>query len=391
MNFESFKQFQKGQKMLKLVRKSNAVFQAFKHVFESELSGAANLNQKEILLFNSMERQHRNSHITPDDWLNAFDQIKSKLGTKETQKDLSEKFALFLDSKFAGSLEKQFSTPEIMDHLEEPVWKYYKSLLDERDQVDEFDFSLGGEIKQDDIFFFTRRFYPTALLLSYSLLHHMVEPTELMGEVFTIGYGSKTYSLFPEICGVCFDCISERFQSEKLQKLSPEQIRLYNQHILKAQQKDWYAIGKYQSDSSSDEESTPEDNTAAKDDTTTPTNIRSSCVSSDKQSLFEFNPFIVSTDINSSDSNVGGSKCDSNASQNVGQDLFSHACIYCGKTFTKEVFVSMHVEIFHQSSKKVVPKFVCDGEDLMTTFVNDMDDSQEIINVKKTKRRNKKK
>ena len=379
--------------MLKLVRKSNAVFQAFKHVFESELSGAANLNQKEISLFNSMERQHRNSHITQDDWLNAFDQIKSKLGTKETLKDLSEKFALFLDSKFAGSHERQFSTPEIMDHLEDPVWKYYKSLLLERDQVDEFDFSLGGEIKQEDIFFFTRRFYPTALMLSYSLLHHMAEPTELMGEVFTIGYGSKTYSLFPEICGVCFDCISERFQSEKLQKLSPEQIRLYNQHILKAQQKDWYAIGKYQSDSS-EEESTSEDNTAAKDGTATPTTIRSRSLSSDKQSLFEFNPFIVNTDINSSDSNVGGSKCDSNTSQNVGQDLFSHACSYCGKTFSKEVFVSMHVEIFHQSSKKVVPKFVCDGEDLMTTFVNsnDLDDSQQIINVKKTvKRRNKKK
>jgi hypothetical protein len=376
--------------MLKLVRKSNAVFQAFKHVFDSELSGAANLNQKEILLFNSMERQHRNSHITPEDWLNAFDQIKSKLGTKETQKDLSEKFALFLDSKFAGSLEKQFSTPEIMDHLEDPVWKYYKSLLDERDQVDdEFDFSLGGEIKQDDIFFFTRRFYPTALLLSYSLLHHMVEPTELMGEVFTIGYGSKTYSLFPEICGVCFDCISERFQSEKLQKLSPEQIRLYNQHILKAQQKDWYAIGKYQSDSSSDEESTPVDKTAAKESPATPTTIRSS----DKQSLFEFNPFIVNTDINSSDSNVGGSKCDSNTLQNVGQDLSTHACSYCGKTFSKEVFVGMHVEIFHQTSKKVVPKFVCDGEDLMTTFVNsnDTDNSQQIINVKKTLKRSKKK
>ena len=378
--------------MLKLVRKSNAVFQAFKHVFESELSGAANLNQKEILLFNSMERQHRNSHITPDDWLNAFDQIKSKLGTKEMQKELSENFSLFLDSKFAGSHEKQFSTPEIMDHLEDPVWKYYKSLLSERDQVDdEFDFSLGGEIKQDDICFFTRRFYPTALLLSYSLLHHMAEPTELMGEVFTIGYGSKTYSLFPEICGVCFDCISERFQSEKLQKLSPEQIRLYNKHILKAQQKDWYAIGKYQSDSS-DEESTPADNTAAKDSPAPPTNIRSTSVSSDKQSLFEFNPFIVNTDINSSDSNFGGSKCESNASQNVSQDLFAHTCIYCGKTFTKEVFVSMHVEIFHQSSKKVVPKFVRDGEDLMTTFVNDKDDSQQIINVKKSlKRRNKKK
>ena len=368
---------------LQLIRKSNSVVEAYSHLFDKFLPEVTSsivepLDEKDLLLFNSMERQHKNSHTTAEDWLALFDQIKSKLGTKETM-TLSVDFIKFLDLKFAASdLRKQFHTPDMLDHLDKVVRKNYRDLLFERDQEeDEFDFHIVDGIKPEDTTFFTKRFLPAALFFTYILKHPMSDPKELMGELFSLGSGSMTFDLFPEITGVCPDCIVERFQSEKFVNLSFEQIRQVNKIVFRAQQADCFVTKtQYLTDSSDEEEATEEIEDL--DDS-----IKSAAVSlhlSESKSLisedlFEFNPFVLNS-----------GSLNNLESENVEDEVsLSHACIHCSKAFSREEFVNMHIEIFHGSVRKVVPRFVSEGEELITSFVEHNDKEISTQNVKKVK------
>ena len=61
------------------------------------------LQASEQKLFDSMTRNHINSHTKPQEWLALFNKIKDKLGTRETM-TLSEHFVTFLDSKFVQKM-----------------------------------------------------------------------------------------------------------------------------------------------------------------------------------------------------------------------------------------------------------------------------------------------
>ena len=74
-------------------------------------------------------------------------------------------------------------------------------------------------------------------------------------------------------------------------------------------------------------------------------------------SSFEFNPF------------APGSTSKEDPESLDEQAPRSHTCNYCGKRFSKIQFVAMHVEIFHEQAGSVVPRFVDDGEEKITSFV----------------------
>ena len=361
-----------------LVRKCESVFQTYSHLYEKDLAGPdVNLDLKDQRLFDSMERHHKNSHTSAEEWLDMFHQKKSNLGTKEKMNDLSEDFVSFLDSKFVESdVRKQFHTPDFLDHLDDNIRKYHRVLLCERDeQLDEFNFHLVDGIQSKDIIFFTRRFFPAALFFTYSMNHPDSDPKDLMEDLFSIGAGSMTMTLIPETTGICVDCYSDRFQGVPNKILSLEQITKLNKIVFRAQQADRFVSEfRYYSDSSNEDETEGLDIVDNNEDEDLDDLLESLPGSNSKDenlSVFEFNPFVV----NKSDT----SSTNIFTKEDV---LKSHACIHCGKAFSREEFVNMHVDIFHGSVKKVVPRFVNDGEELITSFV----ENKEICeNVKKVK------
>ena len=367
---------------LKLCRKSAGVFETYHHLYEKDLGSPeiVDLDPQELRLFNSMERQHVNSHTSLEEWLSIFHQIKSRLGTKETMIDLSKDLVRFLDSKFAQTdIKKRISMPDYLEHLEEIMRAEYRILLSERDEdEDEFNYDMDG-IKPEDITFLTKRFLPAAMFFTYSKKHPTSDPKELMEDLFTIGAGSMTVDLFPEITGICLECVGQRLHGEDYKNFTHAEITKANLVIFRAQQADhFFSKIPYYSDSSSEDETEKKNledhklgSNSVSDVSNSPTKF------SDTHSLFEFNPFAASSDSDS----TSADKCLS--SLEVPQ---SHACNHCGKTFSRQEFVKMHIEIFHSEvTKVVVPRFVSEGEDLMTTFVEDnVEESSPKEKVKKS-------
>ena len=56
----------------------------------------ADLSDTEVHDFLSMSRWHANSHITEEEWLQAFRKISRKLDVKENMPPLSDAFIVFL-------------------------------------------------------------------------------------------------------------------------------------------------------------------------------------------------------------------------------------------------------------------------------------------------------
>ena len=348
-----------------LCRKSNAVFETYRHMYMDFNTWTAaenvDLDVSEQKLLNSMTREHRNTHTKPEDWLSLFHQIKSKLGAKESMTFKTD-FVKFLNLKFAtDNIRKQFSTPDYLDHLEDHVRSHYNLVLNERDEKereDEFDYDNVARKQPEDMIFFTKRFFPAALLFTYSMRHPSYESRELMDDIFTIGSGSKRLDLVPEMTGICPDCAAEKLGSRNV--ATSEEILKINRIVFKAQQADKFAtIISYYSDDSSSEAGIHEDK---EDEEKEYTNIEviDNVVDNDvisSSSSFEFNPF------------APGSTSKEDPESLDEQAPRSHSCNYCGKRFSKIKFVAMHVEIFHEQAGSVVPRFVDEGEEKITSFV----------------------
>ena len=167
----------------------------------------SNLTSKQLKHFQSMCRQHTNSHITGDAWISHFNDIKGKLDTRENMQ-LDNDLQCFLDSKFAVSdLKKGFRVARIFDKLDQPIREFYDVMLKDRDsKVDEFSIDCFAGVSPEDLRFFERRFYPAALFYTYCQVHCTGDQHDLMNEVFSLGAGSKTMSMMPEITGICREC-----------------------------------------------------------------------------------------------------------------------------------------------------------------------------------------
>ena len=106
-------------------------------------------------------------------------------------------------------LEGIFNICELLDFLVDDIRQYLMHLIslvddDEEEELDIFHISSG--VHPDDIPFFEKSFLPVALFNTYSEIHPNSSRKALMNDVFSIGAGSKTEDLFPEVTALCCLC-----------------------------------------------------------------------------------------------------------------------------------------------------------------------------------------
>ena len=87
-------------------------------------------------------------------------------------------------------------------------------------------------------------------------------------------------------------------------------------------------------------------------------------------SNFEFNPFVSNLHVEE--------KITENVEYEDVPSPRSHTCSHCGKAFSREEFVTMHREIFHDNASLVIPRFVENGEELITSFVKESTPKKKI-------------
>ena len=327
-----------------LKRKSDAVFEKYKNSYVVSCN-ESNLTSKQLKHFQSMSRQHTNSHITGDVWISHFNDIKGKLDTRENMQ-LDKDLQYFLDSKFAVSdLKKGFRVARILDKLDQPIREFYDVMLKDRDsKVDEFSMDCFAGVNPEDLRFFERRFYPAALFYTYCQVHCTGDRHDLMNEVFSLGAGSMTMSMMPEITGMCREC-----QNCKLDRnASQEEIEKMNMRVFEEQVHDNFQLD-YDTDTDEDDESSLNQKNSVS------TGFLKEIV--ERESISEvstiiFNPFVSEVQNSEKPVNEGGRE---------------FQCELCPKKFSREEFLSLHHKILH-SKKKLVTQFVDLGEELITTF-----------------------
>ena len=206
------------------------------------------------------------------------------------------------------------------------------------------------------LLFIKKRFFPAALLYTYEMKHPETDQSELMKDLFTIGSGAMTMDLSPEVTGFCMDCCQERVPEKTLNLMEVSRINLT---VFIAQKADKFRSDmKHDSDTSEDEDSAVNKEASYQADENLESLLDTKSDSAgEKLSVFEFNPFAVSLE-SSPDILVDESEI-----------VRNHVCQYCKKAFSREEFVSLHIEILHESGKKVIPKFVMEGEEHITSFI----------------------
>ena len=190
----------------KLLIKTKTVLSEYKSkivIDERKIS----LNATSLKVFISMKRWHANAHMSPTDWKSCFAKVKDKLDVKEKMKTLDGDLNNFLKVKFAATvLKEQFAICDVLDCLVVDIRDLYQLKLDQRDDEldDEFnvDHFFQG-MKPSDLTYYKKVFLPAALFFTYLERHPDSDRRALMEDVFTVGSGSQTEDLVPEVTGLC--------------------------------------------------------------------------------------------------------------------------------------------------------------------------------------------
>eukprot|EP00092_Neocalanus_flemingeri_P086276 GFUD01108691.1.p1 GENE.GFUD01108691.1~~GFUD01108691.1.p1 ORF type:complete len:417 (-),score=94.63 GFUD01108691.1:86-1279(-) len=326
----------------------------------------------EAQIFYSMQRWHENSHLVDADWIELFNKIKMELVIEENFKldQMPQELEDFLKSKFVNITGiGQFSVSDIFsDDFESSVKSYYsEKIADRKNSVDEFDVENVIEFgKQKDITFYKKTFLPLAVFKTYKEKHpETSDDKELMEDVFSIGAGSRRHDLFPEVNAYCQVCCPELWET-KYQRL--------NLLIFRKQFENRFSLP-IEPDSSDSEKNTDSDSESVIEKIFVPR----------KDSVF--NPFLSDLETVSDDSNSDGED-DDDSDEEVESKLKKGAehdnvdeedtniditskCSSCQKTFSREDFLELHCEIFHDAKKKVTMQFVSEPVELMTSFCKD--------------------
>lgn len=277
--------------------------------------------------------------------------VEEKLGVKEDMIE-NESLVTFLNKKRkSGTLQDQISILGVFDCILENIEEMYKRKLEKRDDgLDEFDVEnvAAGRRLQNGLFY-QNYFLPSSLFLIYqSWLKTDLEGEVMMNDLFTIGAGSATFALFPEVTGICYKCAAEKFAS--LENKTSEDIRLINIKVFKEQKRNKFVL--------------PASNkvTSAND---------SSDSDSDESRNIDCNPFLSDDgDFNNSveyPSQDIANPFETSENESDEEELFLDACDICSESFPSDDFVQLHKTIFHHRVLKT--KFVEKPESLMTTFI----------------------
>ena len=333
-----------------LLEKSKSVISDYKSfiVFDEK---KVVIDEDKHEIYSSMKRWHFNAHKTQTYWKEMFTKSVTSLDVKEKMNQLDTDLKNFLKKKFKASGPKdQFSICGILEFLVSDVRQLYQIKLDERDsEVDEFNTDqIYQGILPEDLLYFNKVFLPAALFFTYLSGHPNSDRNALMNDIFTIGSGSQTDLLEPELTAVCKVCAAEK----GFEHFNEKEIELLNMKILEVQiKKKFHSSFKMIYSDSSD---------------------MGSSVGSD----FWFNPFSSSSSL---DENLEVSK-ESGLHENEIVHNLKFSCNLCEKKFSSDDFLGFHKECFHKTSPVVKSvTFVGEPQDLITSFCHEPSSSSSDV------------
>ena len=313
-------------------------------------------------LYESMKRWHVNSHVTESQWKQAFDMIKSSLNVQELM-TVPDDLKLFLKRKFAKtSLKEKFGINEMLEFLVSDIHEHYRNQLSLRAENDEVDvYFICTGMRPGDLQFFERSYLPFALFLIYKEKHPNSDRLSLMEDIFSIGAGSRSYDLMPEVTAVCSVCA----RNNGFQKVDDKDLEIYNLMVLKKQiENDFRMPYEFYED---DSDKTVLSGVGVDE------NERVLDLSFNKGEEFKgnadgnnwFNPFSSSED-----------ECLSELLED--SDREDYTCDKCNKVFSKVTFLDFHMEWFHEVAKSSVTVKYVEPDDLMLSFAAEEIEKSEV-------------
>ena len=269
---------------------------------------------------------------------------------------LDKDLVKFLDKKRKSENPRdQVNVFEAFECIFQDIYKLYLEKLEERDNFDEFQVErcIGGVNFQDGVFY-DRYVLPSCILLIYRLwLKQDVDEKDLREECFTIGAGSGTLDLFPEVTGLCINCASTHFPSFHIKSMS--EIKQLNINVFEHQKNDKFVIPRQYSAYSQvipivEEGSVFKSRETEQILTNSFEDSVSEVFKSSETEQVLINPFEDSV----SDED----------------ELLVDSCDICFESFPSEEFVALHMKIFH-SSNVLKTKYIDSPEELITSFTRD--------------------
>ena len=173
----------------KLLEKIKSV-RSFYAVHEDDYEAEVVIEIRSEKIFASMERWHRNAHMTDSDWISMWNMIKCKMTAckEELNASIPVEIIEYLEKKFKkNDLANLFSISDIFsEELTAEILNWFQ-LLSKSEGSDEFDVALTSS--PYDIELYNRRFLPFAIYSIYRQKHSESPVNELLHDCFDIGAG----------------------------------------------------------------------------------------------------------------------------------------------------------------------------------------------------------
>ena len=224
-----------------------------KYAGPENCKSSVEIPDKDQSLFQSMGRWHRNFHLSDGELFSLLENIKqiNVLDVKEKMPVIPVTLQTFLNKQHrATSSQDSFSVNELFEVLLPSIKDLYMIKVDERDSNDEFGLDsmkdnydigkLAAGMQSEDLMFYERTFMPAALFFIYAEIHKELDvgEEELCKDMFSIGAGSKTYDLLPELAAACPLCITNICDG----MFEPEEVHSLNKGVFMQQVRDNFSF-----------------------------------------------------------------------------------------------------------------------------------------------------
>ena len=290
--------------------------------------------------------------FSKDEWLAYLSIVTEKLDVRESM-ELDEDLVNFVDKRRKTEIHvEKVNVCEIFECIFPKIQEIYQEKLDARDSDDEFQVDkIYQGVDIEDGMFFIDYFLPSCIFYIYKeWLKCEVAKEVVFEELFVLGTGCQTDCLFPEVLPICEECAD------------PSVVQQTNLKAFRGQVENEFVRPKTVLPSSDDYSFlSPQKPILKKQITNLDEEIGSGC-----------NPFVCD-EIASSPilpaEKTNPFESDRSEDEDEGEELFLDACNHCQQSFPSDEFVQLHMKIFH--SHIIKTKFVEDGEDLISTFIEE--------------------
>ena len=283
-----------------------------------------------------------------EDWQQYLVDVKPKLGLRHDSSFLDGKLVTFLKKKRkSNDLGGKVMSLEIFNEIIPSIYNIYQDML--KDNIeDEFEQDVAQGTPSLDLLFFENYFLPCCILFMYKewLQKNEFEEGDIYENLFTIGSGSCSINLTPEVHGFCRECAPE--VGAIYGSLKESEIKAFNTIVFRKQKNDKF-FNQALRDMMNEDASSSED-------------------------VLHCNPFESSEELDGYQCNPFESSDENNESLDL------DGCDVCWQSFPSPEFVALHKKIFH-STKSVQPVYVEEAEELMTSFI--VPDKNQKVNKKK--------